>query len=191
MWRRFARTSRITCDSSTRSCARRDISSSTGAAVVAEWPARAASRRFSIASTWLAEFRRQVVEVLERAFREQQRGRELHRQRLRDAFGRHVGKPLDEAARQLRQRRMPDFRRLRIGRGEQLRELRQSVGAPRRRLEPCILGARELVARVAQQRLQPHDVRIERFGGRDQRREVVGALHGLDLRRRRCAVATK
>ena len=51
MWRRFAWISRITCASSTRSCAFFDISSSTGAAVVDERPARAASRRSSIAST--------------------------------------------------------------------------------------------------------------------------------------------
>jgi hypothetical protein len=62
----------------------------------------------------LAEFGRQVVEVLERALGEQQRRRELHRQRLRNAVGRHVGQARDEARRQPRQRGMLDLRRLRI-----------------------------------------------------------------------------
>ena len=87
MWRRLAWISRITCASSTRSCARFDISSSTGAAAS---PTTAGARGVEPRQhrlDLLREFGRQVVEVLERALGEQQRRRELHRQRLRNAFG--------------------------------------------------------------------------------------------------------
>ena len=79
---------------------------------------------------------------------------------------------------------MPDLLGLRVGRIEQLREPGQRVGAPGRGLEPRVLRACELVARLPQQRLAAHDVGIERLGGRNERRQVVRALHRGHFRRR-------
>jgi len=70
---------------------------------------------------------------------------------------------------------------------QRLLELGKVLCASRRRLQPGILGARQLFARFAQQRLQAHDVGRQDFGGRDESGQLECALHRLHLRRHRRA----
>ena len=129
----------------------------------------------------LREFRGQVRPVLERALGEQQAGRVLHRHRLGHAVGGQAVEPLHQRRGQLHQRALLHLRRLRVHRGERLLELGQVLGATRGELEPRVLGTGELFARLAQQRLQPHDVGLDGLGRGNQARKPEGLLHGRDL----------
>ncbi len=82
---------------------------------------------------------------------------------------------------------MLDLGRLRVDRRERGLQLGQVLGAPRGELEPGVLRLRELLARLAQERLDAHEVGVERLGGRDQPRELERTLHRLDLRPHRRA----
>ncbi len=128
------------------------------------------------------ELRRQIRIVLERALGEQQRGRVFHRHRFGNARRRHLVQALDERRRQLHQRAVVNLGGLGMHGGQRLLQLRQVLRASRRRLEPRVLGARQLLARFAQQRLQAYDVGRQHLGRRDESGKLERALHRLHLR---------
>ena len=130
----------------------------------------------------LREVRRERRVVLEGALGEQKRRRVLHRERLRHAGGRHPVEPLDQRRGELHHRAVLDLGRLRVDRRQRPLELRQVLRASRRELEPRVLRLNELLARLAQERLDAHEVGVERLGRRDQPRELERPLHRLHLR---------
>ena len=107
MCRRFVWISRPTCASSTRSCARFDISSSSGAAAAGAGRASRVEPRHHRLDL-LRKILRQARVVLERALRQQDARRVFHRERLGTAR-RHLVEPLDERRRELHQRAVADL----------------------------------------------------------------------------------
>ena len=135
----------------------------------------------------LREIAAQAAVVLERALRQQQGSRVFHRHRLRHAGRGHLVEALHQRRRQLHHRAVADLGRLRVHRRQRLLELRQVLRAARRELEPGVLGARQLLARLAQQRLDLDQVGVEHFRRRNQAGQPECSLHRLHLRRHRRA----
>jgi hypothetical protein len=61
-----------------------------------------------------------------------------------------------------------DLGGLRMNGDEGLLELAEILGAAGRGLEPCVLRAHELLARLAQERLHAHDVGGQHFSRRNE-----------------------
>ena len=189
MRRRLACISRATCATRIRSCARRKISSISGPVAAGIGRAAcAASSRESIAATCSGKL----------SARPPRLSTALSASRMAVAYsmatasgtapdGGIAVEPADQRRRQSRQRLVADLGGVSVHRLQRLLQPRQALGTAQRDLHPDVLRRGELLAHLAQDGLEPDQVRVQRGGRRNEPREAEAVLDRPHDRRHRRA----